>query len=58
MKGFFVTGTDTEIGKTAIKAGLTHLAGSLGMRSAAVKPLAAGQDIVSQKRCSQPCSGR
>lgn len=49
MKGFFVTGTDTEIGKTAITAGLTHLAGSLGMRSAAVKPLAAGQDIVNNR---------
>jgi len=49
MTGFFVTGTDTEIGKTAITAGLTHLAGSLGLRSAAVKPLAAGQDIVNNR---------
>ncbi|MBM3386741.1 MAG: dethiobiotin synthase [Betaproteobacteria bacterium] len=45
MRGFFVTGTDTEIGKTAITAGLTHLGASIGLRSAAIKPLAAGQDM-------------
>src|SRR5574343_924692 len=46
MKAFFVTGTDTEIGKTAITAGLTHHAARLGWRSVAVKPVAAGQDWV------------
>ncbi len=49
MTAFFVTGTDTELGNTAITAGLTHLAGSLGLRSAAVKPLAAGQDMVNNR---------
>jgi len=49
MTAFFVTGTDTEIGKTDITAGLNHLAGSLGLRSAAVKPLAAGQDMVNNR---------
>lgn len=49
MKGFFVTGTDTEIGKTAITAGLTHLGASIGLRSAAIKPLAAGQDFVDNR---------
>jgi dethiobiotin synthetase len=46
MKGFFITGTDTEIGKTAITAGLTYLAAARGLRAAAIKPLAAGQDFV------------
>lgn len=45
-KGFFITGTDTEIGKTSITAGLTRLAVSRGLRAAAIKPLAAGQDCV------------
>lgn len=49
MKGFFVTGTDTEIGKTAIAAGLTHLSASMGLRSAAIKPLAAGQVFVDNR---------
>lgn len=46
MKGFFVTGTDTEIGKTCISAALTHLLASSGLRALAIKPLAAGQDCV------------
>lgn len=46
MNAYFVTGTDTEIGKTAVTAGLTYLAALRGMRSVAVKPLAAGQELV------------
>jgi dethiobiotin synthetase len=46
IKGFFITGTDTEIGKTAITAGLTALAAQQGLRAAPIKPLAAGQDFV------------
>ncbi|HEY4079842.1 MAG TPA: dethiobiotin synthase [Burkholderiaceae bacterium] len=42
MKGFFITGTDTEIGKTTITAGLTHLLQSRGVRVAPIKSLAAG----------------
>ena len=44
MKGFFITGTDTEIGKTCVSAGLTHLAAQVGLRTVAIKPVAAGQD--------------
>ena len=43
MKGFFITGTDTEIGKTAITAGLTHAWQQAGRRVAPIKSLAAGQ---------------
>lgn len=45
-RAFFVTGTDTEIGKTTITAGLTHWAAQAGRRSVAVKPVAAGQEAV------------
>jgi len=50
FKGLFITGTDTEIGKTCITAGLTyalsHAVGHSGLRVAPIKPLAAGQDLV------------
>ena len=39
---FFVTGTDTEIGKTFIAAALLEGARGRGLRCAAVKPVAAG----------------
>lgn len=38
--GFFVTGTDTEIGKTTVAAGLLHAARQKGYSTAAVKPVA------------------
>ena len=39
---YFITGTDTEIGKTTIAAGLLHAARARGLSTAAVKPVAAG----------------
>ena len=44
MKGLFITGTDTEVGKTCITAGLTHAFTQAGLRVAPIKPLAAGQE--------------
>lgn len=45
MRGtWFVTGTDTEVGKTAISCALLHAAAARGLRTAAVKPVAAGCD--------------
>lgn len=46
MRGFFITGTDTEIGKTAVTAGLAHAFGLTGRRVAALKPLSAGLDFI------------
>ncbi|MCV2369837.1 dethiobiotin synthase [Roseateles oligotrophus] len=46
MKGFFITGTDTEVGKTCITAGLTFAFTQAGLRVAPIKPLAAGQEFV------------
>lgn len=43
-KAWFVTGTDTEVGKTAISCALLAAAAEAGWRTAAVKPVAAGCD--------------
>ena len=48
-KAFFVTGTDTEIGKTTIAAGLLHAARLDGLSTAAAKPVASG--------CEQTAAG-
>ena len=39
---FFVTGTDTEIGKTTIACGLLRAARNAGLSTAAAKPVASG----------------
>ncbi|PKO92287.1 MAG: dethiobiotin synthase [Betaproteobacteria bacterium HGW-Betaproteobacteria-10] len=41
---YFLTGTDTEIGKTFITCALLHQAAQLGLRAVGVKPIAAGTD--------------
>lgn len=43
-RAWFVTGTDTGVGKTAVSCGLLAAAAGLGWRTAAVKPVAAGCD--------------
>ena len=43
-KAFFVTGTDTEVGKTAVSCALLEAGRAAGLRTAAVKPVAAGLD--------------
>jgi len=43
-KTWFVTGTDTGVGKTAVSCGLLIAASGSGLRTAAVKPVAAGCD--------------
>ena len=40
----FVTGTDTEIGKTLISSALIHAQAQSGIRVAAMKPIAAGSE--------------
>ncbi len=46
QEGFscFVTGTDTEIGKTLVSAALLHILVQRGVRVAAMKPIAAGAE--------------
>lgn len=41
-KAFFITGTDTEVGKTTIAAGLLAAANRRGLSTAAIKPIASG----------------
>jgi len=41
-KWLFVTGTDTDVGKTVVATGLLYAANNAGLRSAAIKPVAAG----------------
>ncbi|HEV2331810.1 MAG TPA: AAA family ATPase, partial [Gammaproteobacteria bacterium] len=42
MEGFFVTGTDTGIGKTRVSAGLLKAFAGLGRKSVGMKPVASG----------------
>jgi dethiobiotin synthetase len=41
---YFLTGTDTEIGKTFITCALLHRASQTGLKAAGLKPVAAGTD--------------
>lgn len=43
-RGFFVTGTDTGVGKTRIAAALLHGCAVRGLRTVGMKPVAAGCD--------------
>ena len=43
-RAYFLTGTDTEIGKTFITCALLQRAAQLGLRAAGLKPVAAGTD--------------
>ncbi len=42
VKTYFVTGTDTDVGKTLAATGLIEAANQQGRRTAAIKPVAAG----------------
>lgn len=44
-RSFFVTGTDTGVGKTLIASGLLVAAGKKGYRAAGIKPVAAGSEF-------------
>jgi dethiobiotin synthetase len=41
-KAFFVTGTDTDVGKTVVSCGLLAALNARGLSTAAIKPVAAG----------------
>jgi dethiobiotin synthetase len=42
---YFVAGTDTEVGKTTVAAGLLHAARQMGLSTAAAKPVASGCEL-------------
>ncbi|WP_226664560.1 dethiobiotin synthase [Microbulbifer aggregans] len=45
---FFVTGTNTEVGKTYVSAALLQAAAARGLQTAAVKPVASGCELTEQ----------
>jgi len=47
MSGFFVTGTDTDCGKTRVSVALIHVLKQTGLVVAPFKPVAAGAEYVS-----------
>ncbi len=46
LKGFFVTGTDTDAGKTCVSTALLHALTQAGWRGAGFKPVAAGTSLL------------
>jgi dethiobiotin synthetase len=42
---YFVTGTDTEVGKTLISSALLHVLSHRGLRTSGMKPVAAGAEM-------------
>ena len=44
----FITGTDTDVGKTVVACGFLAAANDQGLRTAAIKPVAAGCEITQQ----------
>ncbi|MCE2405881.1 MAG: dethiobiotin synthase [Pseudomonadales bacterium] len=46
MKRLFITGTDTEIGKTVVATGLVRAAVQAGFRTVGLKPVAAGCETI------------
>ncbi len=64
MKSLFITGTDTDVGKTYITAGLAVVIRKMGIDVGVMKPFAAGaarkkgyksEDIVILSRAAQAC---
>lgn len=45
LRGCFVTGTDTEVGKTCVSTGLLHALSQQGLRVVGLKPVAAGMTL-------------
>ena len=43
MKSYFITGTDTDVGKTFVTCALVHSIKTRGLRVAPMKPIAAGR---------------
>lgn len=52
-KTFFITGTDTEVGKTVSTVALLRAANKLGLLTAAYKPVASGCDLMEEGLCNQ-----
>jgi len=51
-KRFFITGTDTDAGKTFVSVLLLHALQQRGLRTLALKPVAAGCELVDGELCN------
>ena len=52
-RAWFITGTDTEIGKTYSTCALLHAARAQGLTALGMKPVAAGAEMVSGERLNE-----
>lgn len=52
-RAWFITGTDTEIGKTHSSCALLHAARARGLSALGMKPVAAGADVVGGERLNE-----
>ncbi|NMG30993.1 dethiobiotin synthase [Aromatoleum evansii] len=52
-RAWFLTGTDTEIGKTFVTCALLHAARAAGHQAVGMKPIAAGADLVDGERVNE-----
>ena len=52
-KAFFVTGTDTEIGKTLVSSALVDAMAQRGWASVGMKPVAAGAELIDGVWCNE-----
>ena len=50
-QGFFITGTDTGVGKTLVASALLHAYAATGKKVIGMKPVAAGCEVARQMRC-------
>ena len=57
-KGFFITGTDTNIGKTIASCALLHTLSQQGFKVAGMKPIASGAELNSNIDSANPHSKR
>jgi dethiobiotin synthetase len=53
MNAWFVTGTDTEIGKTLITSAMLYALAQQGVRAAGMKPVAAGAELRDGVWCNE-----
>ena len=49
---FFITGTDTGVGKTLVSCALVHALKARGLKVAGMKPVASGGDMTAQGLCN------
>ena len=56
IRGFFVTGTDTGVGKTRVACALLHALAAQGSSTIGMKPVAAGAQIVAGRLVNEDAS--